>query len=55
MRYPYKCNECNTDIIINKPMSEATKEEKCLNCDTEKPMQRVYTSPSTKTSDGFKK
>lgn len=42
-------------MIINKPANEAGREEKCVNCSTKEPLQRVYTTTAIKTEDGFKK
>lgn len=38
--YQYKCIKCDKDIVIQKPMKEATREEKCEVC--ESILKRVY-------------
>jgi len=52
MRYNYECKKCKLEVTIVKPMSESSRVEKCPSCTL--PMDRVFTSPSIGTSDGFK-
>ena len=49
-RYPYRCEHCDVEVIVSKPMSEAPLNEDCPHC--KKMMVRVYGSPSIKTADG---
>ena len=51
MRYQYRCPECKATPIIEKPMMEASRKEKCT-CGTT--LSRVYNSTGIKTSDGIK-
>jgi len=55
--YEYKCVNINckkrNEIkIINKPMSKASETEYCEECN--KPLRKIFGSPSVKTGDGFK-
>lgn len=52
MTYIYTCQNCNKEILINKPMSESDLVE---HCDCGAVLKRVYESLSIKTSDGVKK
>lgn len=38
--YPYRCDDCNNDVDVTKPMSKATRHEYC---DCGSLMRRVYT------------
>lgn len=50
--YLYKCDVCNSEFTVNKPMSDAGKDSYCPTCN--KVAIRVYTSSSIKTGDGIK-
>lgn len=50
MTYTYRC-ECGKTVEIDKPMSEASKQEKCKCGEI---LQRVYTTVGIKTNDGVK-
>jgi predicted nucleic acid-binding Zn ribbon protein len=57
MKYEYKCvniqcKKRNEIIVIDKPMSEASKSEYCEEC--KEPLQKVFGSPGVKTGDGYK-
>ena len=58
MKYLYKCTnqDCKENEIpkeINKPISEASKEEYCTECEHQ--MQKIYSISGHKTfSDGYK-
>jgi predicted nucleic acid-binding Zn ribbon protein len=57
VKYLYECKNENCKcyeipVEITKPMSESSKEEVCEYC--REIMQRVFTSPGVKTSDGYK-
>ena len=57
MTYLYKCTNENcknvdTIIEISKPIKDSDRHEACQWCAQD--MNRVYTSPGVKTSDGFK-
>jgi len=54
MKYPYKCEDCKADYLINKPICECGREEFCQECDSKKPLLRIYNASSIKTNDGFK-
>ena len=52
MIYLYECEKCKKEFEVNKPMNESSKEEHCEHCG--KPLKRIYTSSTIKTSDGIK-
>ena len=52
MTYQYRCNKCNKEISIVKPISESNNREFCDYCDKE--LKRVFVAPSVITGDGFK-
>jgi len=54
MLYPYECKNKDCDlidkkIIIDKPMSESSREEFCEKCDSK--LERVWLSTSIKPSN----
>ena len=51
MKYIYVCDQCQKVVEIDKPMSEASKEERC-ECGLV--LQRVYNTGMIKTRDGIK-
>ena len=51
MRYNYNCPKCQKETVVNKAMSECSRDEFCLKCKTK--LTRVY-SVAVKTNDGFK-
>lgn len=51
MKYIYVCDQCQKIVEINKPMSEASKEERC---ECGEVMKRIYNSVGIKTNDGIK-
>jgi putative FmdB family regulatory protein len=52
MLYPYKCNNCGNEAVIEKPMADSNRDEVCDKCGTI--MQRVFKLFGIKTSDGIK-
>lgn len=52
MKYLYRCNNCNKEVVIEKPMRECGNPERCERC--ERLMKRVYEPTSIKTGDGTK-
>ena len=55
--YTYKCvnkscAENEKEVTVSKSMSEASNTEKCSSCGHD--MNRVYTTFSANTADGFK-
>ena len=51
MKYIYVCDQCQKVVEIDKPMSEASKEERC---ECGEILQRVYNIMGIKTGDGTK-
>ena len=51
MTYEYKCEKCEKEYMIIKPISKSERVELCPTC--KKPMQRVWSS-GIKTLDGVK-
>lgn len=51
MRYPYRCNNCGKEKVINKSMNESSRKEIC-ECGAE--MVRVFVVSAIKTGDGVK-
>lgn len=52
MVYVYKCEHCEKETTINKPMAVSDRVEHCDICENE--LKRVYNSNSIITGDGFK-
>lgn len=52
MLYPYKCNVCNSETVIEKPMADCNRDEVCEKCGSN--MKRVFKLFGIKTSDGIK-
>ena len=53
MTYEYRCNQCNKEISIVKPMNESNTREYCDYCNKE--LKRVFVAPCIKTNDGVKR
>lgn len=45
-KYDYKCNKCNTQEIVEKPMKDASREEFCSNCGCK--LQRIFNATPNK-------
>ena len=52
MLYLYKCNSCDVEVTIDKPMKEYDCDEVCIQCGGL--MVRVFKLFGIKTSDGIK-
>jgi len=52
MKYPYNCETCIKEVIIEKPMNESSREEKCEKCGNN--LNRIYVTTAIRTQDGFK-
>ena len=53
MRYLYKCKTCEVEVIVNKPMKDVSRDEKCSVCNNI--LTRQYSTPAISTGDGYKK
>jgi len=51
--YKYKCEKCNEEIEITKPMADSSKEEFCEEC--KHPLKRIYSLMGCQTfGDGYR-
>ncbi len=53
MTYEYRCDKCNSNLVIDKSMSDSSRKEFCKECKNK--LTRIFSIPSISTSDGFKK
>ncbi len=50
--YPHRCERCGKEEDVLKPMSKASEEHKCSECET--PMRKIIIVPAiTGTADSF--
>ncbi len=52
MRYEYCCDKCKNRFVIEKPMSESSRDEACPICGQE--ARREFSAVAIRTNDGYK-